>query len=136
GQGRTHVLARLCPNLDRRALTCARPDHHFTSRRQVRGYGGPRHGAAGLARPSLPNLKGNGLCSAGTGHASLLRSRRGLGRLRERRRVIREAVEIDDDVRPLALARYAGEGHVGAGDIAAWIGDEVVEVVDGPGAAL
>src|SRR5262245_37673831 len=132
GKAGTDVLAGLCPNLDRRALTCARPDHHFTSRMAP---GATPWSRRALAR-SLPNLKVGAGCGAGTGYASLLRGRRSLGRLRQRRRGVRETVEIDEHVRPLALALNPGKGHVGPGNVSARIGDELVEVVDGPVAAL
>src|SRR5262249_61974868 len=68
----------------------------------------------------------------------LLRLRRalGLGRLGQRRGIVGQAVEIGDDVRPLAPARDTGEGHVGAWDRAPRIEDELAELVDRPVAAL
>src|SRR6516165_11511378 len=90
------------------------------------------------ATRSLPNLK---VSDKGprprTGAPSLrLWAAGGLGRLGQRCRVVGERVEIGDDVGALAAALDAGEGHVGAGNVAARIGDELVELVDGPIAAL
>src|SRR5262245_62291874 len=90
------------------------------------------------ATRSLPNLK---VSDKGprprTGAPSLrLRAAGGLGRLGQRCRIVGKRIEIGDDVGPFAAALDAGEGHVGAGNIAARIGNELVEVVDGPIAAL
>src|SRR5215813_11629652 len=90
------------------------------------------------ATRSLPNLK---VSDKGprlrTGAPSLrLWAAGGLGRLGQGRGVVGERVEIGDDVGALAAALDAGKGHVGAGNKAARIGNELVELVDGPIAAL
>src|SRR5213594_3214409 len=54
-----------------------------------------------------------------------LRATSSLRRLGKRRRVVRQGVEIGDDV-----------GAVGAANEAARIGDELIEILDGPVAAL
>src|SRR5262249_3900675 len=66
-----------------------------------------------------------------------LRTGRGrLGGLGQRRRVVRLAVEVRDDVGTLAAAGQAGKGHRRARNERARIGQEGVEVVHGPLAAL
>src|SRR5437773_12521949 len=65
-----------------------------------------------------------------------LRATSSLRRLGKRRRVVRQGVEIGDDVGAVAAARDTREGHVGAGNEAARIGDELIEILDGPVAAL
>src|ERR1700694_5049703 len=57
-------------------------------------------------------------------------------RRRERNRAVRERVQVVDDVGALAVLRDAGKAHRGAGDEALRIGDELVEVVIRPLAAL
>src|SRR5262249_59794922 len=90
------------------------------------------------ATRSLPNLKVSDKAPRPrTGAPSLrLWAAGGLGRLGQRRRVVGERVEIGDEVGALAAALDAGERHVGAGNIAARIGNELAELVDGPIAAL
>src|SRR5262245_50562761 len=62
--------------------------------------------------------------------------RRRLRGLRQRRRIIRFRVEVGDDVGPLVAARQAGEGHRSSGNETAWIGQEMVELLDRPLARL
>src|SRR6516164_4572575 len=57
-------------------------------------------------------------------------------RRRQRNRIVRQRAQIGDDVGTLAVLRDASETHRGAGDEALGIGDELVQVVIGPGAAL
>src|SRR4051794_251092 len=59
-----------------------------------------------------------------------------LRRGRQRSRVFRKAAQIGDHVGALAVFRNAGKAHRGAGNKALGIGDELVEVVIGPVAAL
>src|SRR5262245_65264233 len=86
------------------------------------------------ATRSLPNLKVSDKGPRPRTRAPSLRLRAagGLGRLGQGRRVVGERVEIGDDVGALAAALDAGKGHVGAGNIAARIDHELVELVDGP----
>src|SRR6202048_1813558 len=51
-------------------------------------------------------------------------------------RIIRETVEVGDDIRPLASSRYSGKGHIRAGHRSFRICNELVDIVDGPIAAL
>src|SRR6476661_4633587 len=64
------------------------------------------------------------------GRRPLLRCRR------QRNRIIRERVQIGDHVGALAVLRDTGKTHRGAGNKALRVGDELAEVVVGPGAAL
>src|SRR6185369_1456535 len=60
----------------------------------------------------------------------------GFGRLRQRRRAVRQTAQIDDDVGALLLARNAGEAHSRTGDEAARAGEELAQLVIGPLAGL
>src|SRR5579871_6007345 len=55
---------------------------------------------------------------------------------RQRNRGVRERMQIGDHVGALALLRNTGKAHRGARNKALRIGQELVEVVVGPGAAL
>src|SRR6185437_3559058 len=59
-----------------------------------------------------------------------------LRRLRQIERLVGQRVQVVDHVGALAFAREARELHRGARDVAARIGEELVELVPGPGAAL
>src|SRR5450432_1080322 len=55
---------------------------------------------------------------------------------RQRRRAVRQRIEISDHIGALAVLLDAGKAHRGPRNEALRIVDELVEVVDGPGAAL
>ena len=59
-----------------------------------------------------------------------------LRRGRQRLRLFRHRVQIGDDVGALAVLRDAGKAHRGAGNEGLGVGEELVEVVKGPVAAL
>src|SRR6185437_16806820 len=59
-----------------------------------------------------------------------------LRRRRQRNRVIRKGMQIVDDVGALAILLDAGKAHRGARNESLGIGDELIEVVKSPGAAL
>src|SRR3954453_10273949 len=59
-----------------------------------------------------------------------------LCRGRDRNRSVGQRGQIADHIGALAVLLNAGEAHCGAGDETLRIGDELVEVVEGPGAAL
>src|SRR5262245_10870767 len=59
-----------------------------------------------------------------------------LGGLGQGLRIVRQRVQISDHVGALAAARQAGEGHGRSGDKPLRIGQELVQVLDGPAAAL
>src|SRR5213080_4701988 len=97
-------VAGLCPILDGRALTCASPDHHFTSRMAAQRAPWNQPGSpASLpklkvgARPASASYSTRSDIADATVMTALLRlfGVPGLGRLRERRRIVRQAVEID-----------------------------------------
>ncbi len=60
----------------------------------------------------------------------------GGGRRRQGSRIVRQGAEIGDDVGALFRVRLAREAHLGAGDKSLRAGDEAVEVLVGPVAAL
>src|SRR5690242_20206168 len=62
--------------------------------------------------------------------ANLLRSRR------QRHRLVRQRRQISDHVGALRVLLNTGKAHRGAGDKALGVGDELVEGVEGPFAAL
>src|SRR4029078_13156445 len=51
-------------------------------------------------------------------------------------RVVGQCVQIIDDVGTLIRLRKSGECHVRPGDVAAWIGQELVELLECPVGAL
>src|SRR5581483_1645704 len=55
---------------------------------------------------------------------------------RQRNRGVRERMQVGDHVGALALLRNTGKAHRGPGHESLRIGQELVEVVVGPGAAL
>src|SRR6185312_8315422 len=55
---------------------------------------------------------------------------------RQRNGVVRKRPQVGDHVGPLAVLLDAGKAHGGAGNETLRVGDERVEVVIGPGAAL
>src|ERR1700716_603302 len=59
-----------------------------------------------------------------------------LRRLGQRNRIIRQRVQIGDHVATLAVLRNAGKAHRGARNKTLGVGEELVEVLVGPGAAL
>src|SRR5260370_33909174 len=59
-----------------------------------------------------------------------------LRRRRQRNRIVRERVQIGDHVGALAVLRDTGKTHRGARNKALGIGEELVEVFVGPGAAF
>src|ERR1700754_2998711 len=59
-----------------------------------------------------------------------------LRRRRKRLRMLRQGVQIGDHVGAFAVLGDTGKAHRGAGNKARGIGDELVEVVKGPVAAL
>src|SRR5216683_5543898 len=80
------------------------------------------------ARQSLAAAAGDVKVHAGP--EALLRRRR------QRNRTIGKRAQIGDHVGALAVLGDAGEAHRGAGNKALGIGNELVEVVVGPGAAF
>src|SRR3954454_6459231 len=59
-----------------------------------------------------------------------------LRRGRQRLRAVGETVQVSDHVGALAILRDAGKAHRGARDSRLGIGDELVERIEVPGAAL
>src|ERR1700710_2766017 len=57
-------------------------------------------------------------------------------RRRQRNRLVGQRREVSDHVGALAVLLDAGKAHRGAGDEALRTGDEFVQIVEGPGAAL
>src|SRR2546422_8871110 len=55
---------------------------------------------------------------------------------RDRNRAVGQRGQIADHVGALAVFRNTGKAHRGAGDETLRTGDELVEVVEGPGAAF
>src|SRR3954451_14873665 len=50
--------------------------------------------------------------------------------------VVRQTIEVGNDVGALGRARHAGKCHVRPGDRSSRVGNELIDVVDGPVAAL
>src|SRR5579859_5405696 len=57
-------------------------------------------------------------------------------RSRQRRRLVGERIQVSQNVGALSVLRNTGKTHRGARNVALRVGDELVEVVDRPGAAL
>src|SRR3954447_22921652 len=90
-------------------------------------------GRAGIA-DAKNNVAGQRPGHQTTAARALFCSSPRIGRF-ERAGTVRQAVEEGHDIGPLAVAREACEGHLSAGDVPAWIGQELVELLQRPATA-